>query len=472
MGLTANKTLYKAIALISSMVLIGLLTHLTYNTFVLSDQQYQNTDKMLIKEYYGQSIRNDKLYPGGQAIIDSCLNGETLRLLDSLHRQKSERLNSTIDSLSQRLIQELRQNNTMDTVFENIKNLYRLGEKWEYALLLNHLKIALPNGQEIGLYEPMEDNSNVIKGIRIGGKLSIIKQTNLASNLIVSSTADYSHEISFALYADRSDRNWMIVKLVAPIFLFGLTCVIAIIVIYFLTYKNWLRQKRLAEMKSDFVNSITHEFHTPISTILVANKNLQNNPQVNSSPIVSSISSIIERQAVRLQRLFSQVLDITSMGGYALQKEEVNLQSFLSNIITDYKLSIKDDNTTIEFNTGDIHADVELNPFFFTTMIVNLLENAIKHNSKDKKTVSIELHDKGKNIEITVSDNGEGIANKEVAHIFKKFHRSGYKKTDGLGLGLYYVKQCVQSHGWSMNVRSEEHVGTRFILTIPKNKNK
>lgn len=467
MGLTSTKTLYKAIALISFIVLIGLLVYLTYNTFVLNDQHYQNTEKLLIKEYYHKSIRNDKLYPGGQEIMDAHLNPH-IHLLDSLQEQNSQDLQQLLNSLFHLLIDDLRKKNTMDTVFNNITRLYELGEKWEYALTINGITINGKDGQKIILYKEDKESHKLTNRIRIGGNLQKIKPTNLITDLTVSSSNDYSYDVNFALYADRSDRAWMIFKLVAPLFLFGLGCIAAIIVVYFLTYKNWLRQKKLAEMKSDFVNSITHEFHTPISTILVANKTLQNNPQINNHPTINSISNVIERQSIRLQRLFSQVLDITAMGGYTLEKERVHLRQLLNNIITDYKLTVKDEQVNITFHHNNISSEIELNPFFFTTMLVNLLENAVKHNLKEYKTIEVELVDKGKNLEIIISDNGEGIIDKEIANIFKKFHRSSQSKTEGLGLGLYYVKQCINSHGWSMDLVSEEYVGSRFILSIPQ----
>lgn len=467
MLLTASKSLYKGIALLSCVVLIGLLIQLTYNTFRLNDQQYQSTEKMLIKEYYRTSIRNDKLFPGGAKIIDDHLS-PNICLLDSLHLNKSPELSLKIDSLLTRLIEDLRQYNTMDTVFNKINERYQLGEKWEYALVLKNLTVIGSEMQRVPLYKVNHEKLAESNGIRIGGKLKGIKSTNLTSEFTVNSPSSYSYEITFALYADRVDREWVLFKLVAPIFLFGLACIGSIIVVYFLTYKNWIRQKELAEMKSDFVNSITHEFHTPLSTIMVANKNLQNNPEIRDNPTVSSISSVIERQTMRLQRLFSQVLDITSMVGSQVLKEDVNITQMLSTVIEDYKWNIQDEKIRLTFENYGADVHVELNPFFFTTMIINLLENAVKHNSKEVKAISVELVDKGGGLEIIITDNGDGIENREIVHVFNKFQRSSQSKNDGLGLGLYYVKQCVSSHGWNLYVTSEKNVGTQFILFIPK----
>lgn len=462
--------LYPLIILTSLIILISVLIHLSYNTFALYDQQYQNTEKLLIKQAYTRSITNDKLFPGGEKIIDSYIMSNIFDM-DSLHLYDCVKLERTRDSLFSKMIVELRDKNTMDSLFIKIKEEYELGVEWEYALVLNHIEINFSNNRRFVFYSSDQDNKENsnhnlpnYSTARIGGKLTHIRPQNLVSELTVSSPKDYTYEARFSLFADRSDRKIIILKHILPIVLFGLICIVAVVIVYILTYKNWRRQKRLTEMKSDFINSITHEFHTPISTILVATKTLKN---TETKTITQSLTDVIERQTVRVQSLFSQVLDITSMSGEKLQRENVELNTLLSEIIHDYKLKIKEKNIDLQFNrSNDVHID--LNPFFFTTMVSNLLDNAIKHNKKVLKNVTVSINDLDKNIKITFSDNGEGISNKETIHIFEKFYRSKDSNVSGLGLGLYYVKQCVLVHGWTMHVESRKGVGSYFILSILK----
>lgn len=450
--------------------------YLTYHVFVLNDQQYQNTEKLLIREFYTNSIRNDKLFPGGQKIMDSHLI-PNLYLLDSLDSHDSVKFGLFRDSLIAKMVHELKAKNTMDTVFSKIKGQYGLGDMWGYALILNRIRLVFNDGRRVSFYPALRNSSDGLEKYcaetigRIGGTLNRIRPQNSIIELSITSPQDYSYEVHFTLHADRSDRDIAVLKLISPVVIFGVVCVMAIFVVYLLTFKNWTRQEKLNEMKSDFVNSITHEFHTPISTILVASRTLNNQFNKKGSTLELSLIDVIERQTTRLQRLFSQVLDITSMSGDKLERERVELNSLLKQIIQDYCIKLSDSDTKVGF-IGTTEVYVDLNPFFFTTMIDNLLDNGLKHNLKNVKTIQVALTIVNEEVKISLRDNGEGFPNKEASRIFDKFYRSKRTSTGGLGLGLYYVKQCVLVHGWTVNVESEQNRGSNFVVSIPNSKSK
>lgn len=475
MKLTSINLVYKIAAVFSFITLISLLVYLTYNTFVLNDQQYQNTEKLLIKEFYSNSIRNDKLYPGGQKVFDAHINPK-LSNLDSLEQSDIQVLTDTISALLYNLERDLKANNTMDSVFEQIKTNFQLGNDWEYALVLNRARVNLTDDRKIDIYNPEPiaagDQRTIpgMKGIRIGGKLKQLRKQNLVTELNVSSTQDFSYQVSFALFADRKNRTIALLQLIAPVFLLGIFAIVTIILIYLATYRNWIRQKRLADMKSDFINSITHEFNTPIATIQVANKTLKSQQLVQESKPIAALTDVIQRQSSRLQRLFAQVLDITAMSGYALKKEPANIGDLLQEMVEDYQIKTSDAAVEIAFfNETHQDATATMNPFFFTTMISNLLENAVKHNQKTHKSVKVVLSEHGNYWQIRLSDNGEGIADKELKLVFQKFYRSVPNTKSGLGLGLYYVRQCVTAHGWIIDIESIIEIGSTFIIDIPKN---
>lgn len=475
MKLTSISLVYKIAAVFSFITLISLLVYLTYNTFILNDQQYQNTEKLLIKEFYYNAIRNDKLYPGGQKVFDANINPK-LALLDSLDKHNKQQLNDTVRLLLTKLDRELKANNTMDSVFGQIKTNFQLGDDWEYALLLNRVRINLTSDRRVDIYTPESiaagDQKTVaaMRGLRIGGKLEQLRKQNLVSELNVSSTEDFSYQVSFSIFADRKHRTIALLKLIAPVFLLGIFAIVTIIIIYLATYRNWIRQKRLADMKSDFVNSITHEFNTPIATIQVANKTLKSQQLVQENKPLEALTDVIQRQSSRLQRLFAQVLDITAMSGYALTKESGSIAQLLQEMVNDYRLKTSESNVQIVFiNVADQQAHVSMNPFFVTTMISNLMDNAVKHNHKTEKSIKVELSENGNNWRIRLSDNGEGIADKELKLVFQKFYRSASNMQSSLGLGLYYVRQCVIAHGWTIEVESILEVGSTFIIDIPKN---
>ncbi len=250
----------------------------------------------------------------------------------------------------------------------------------------------------------------------------------------------------------------------------SLGSILIMLVLFFFTFRNWLRQKKLAEMKSDFINNITHEFHTPLSAIIVANKNLRNERIMEKKENIVSLAEVIARQAERLKRLFNQVLDITLMENRNLDKKEYLLPELIQGIITDYRLKLGDTPVNIIYNNTLKQERVLLDEFYFTTMVMNLFDNAIKYNESDVKELVISTLEAEGYIVLSIQDNGMGMSPKNIRHIFEKFYREKNSYSHplrGLGLGLFYVKECVDAHGWKISVTSEPGIGSIFTIMIP-----
>jgi two-component system phosphate regulon sensor histidine kinase PhoR len=249
--------------------------------------------------------------------------------------------------------------------------------------------------------------------------------------------------------------------------------ILLVVLIYFFTFKNWLKQKKLAEMQSDFVNSITHELHTPLATIIIANKNLQKDKINAQKENILSLTKIIERQSQRLKTLFERILDITTMNKFTLNKKEYILGNLLDDVLLDYRLMLSDNNIEFELNRNNDDRIVFLDRFWFTTMLFNIFENAIKYNNSNVKKVQVTVSDTKDATEIHIKDNGIGMPSATINHIFEKFYRdtnNEVKEANGLGLGLFYTRQSVEAHGWNIKVESKENEGATFIIIIPKGK--
>jgi two-component system phosphate regulon sensor histidine kinase PhoR len=231
-------------------------------------------------------------------------------------------------------------------------------------------------------------------------------------------------------------------------------------------------------MHSDFVNSITHEFHTPLATIIIANKNLQNDKINAHKESILPLTKIIERQSLRLKTLFARVLDITTMNKFTLNKKVFVLGDLLEEILLDYRLMVSDTNIEFVFNKKDDNQKLLLDRFWFTTMLFNIFENAIKYNNSTVKKIEVTLSDNKDTLEIKIQDNGVGMSSGVIKHIFDKFYRdtkNQVKDANGLGLGLFYTRQGIQAHGWKLKVESKDKEGSTFIIIIPKeqlNKNR
>ena len=233
----------------------------------------------------------------------------------------------------------------------------------------------------------------------------------------------------------------------------------------FYSIKNLINQKKIADVKTDFVNNLTHELKTPLATLKLATKLLKNN---NDNTAANNTIETIERQNVRLQKLIDQVF--TNSLGYKeikLQKEIVDGQNYFESLIDDFKLSL--DTSKININSNiRVNDNLKLDKFYFTTAVLNILENAIKYGVSDTEIdFTVEIKNQ---LIIKVKDNGVGIPSKETSFIFDKFYRVGNKEihnVKGLGLGLYYANQIIKAHKGGISVESEINKGTIFTIQIP-----
>ncbi len=465
----------KGVSLISFIVLFIVLFYLTYNTFTLKDKQYKVTEKELINKLYTHRIVNDKLYPGAQAIFDRYLMPD-IRKTEKLYlHHRADYETYRIQTLTN-LFKDLKSHSNMDSIFNWMKASYSLDSSLHYLLTVNSIKLAFNGNRTVDFFDTSQhiagltmDSGNPF-GIRIDGELESPNNQNLTTRITVSSPNEYNYYVTFSLYADRNDRIYEVVKTMLPIFILTLSSIALVLVVFLVTYRNWIRQKRLADLKTDFVNSITHEFHTPISTIMVANKNLQNDKVLDDKQRVKSLTDIIFRQSKRLETLFGQVLDITRMENIDLEREDVVLADLLTEIVEDYRIKVMGQSTVLHLDITQMQDYVVfLNRFWFTTMLFNIFDNAVKYNDKVEKVITLHVSLHKTELQVQISDNGVGMEDDAVKYIFDKFYRANKKQmthVPGLGLGLYYAQQCVRVHGWKMNVKSKVNVGSDFVIYI------
>jgi signal transduction histidine kinase len=284
------------------------------------------------------------------------------------------------------------------------------------------------------------------------------------------------NSITYNLQFETEDRmnidGWKKIVLgrMASLFLISIFIFLLVFGLLFYSIKNLITQKKIADIKTDFVNNITHELKTPLSTLTLATKLLQNDQKISDSETSKSIINTIDRQNVRLQKLIDQVLN-NSLGYQEmnLNKEEVSANEYLNTIIDDFQLSLNSKSIEI-VKKINVNKKIYIDKFYFTTAILNVLENAVKYGKENLKiTVSANIND---NFEVSISDNGIGIPKKEIQFLFEKFYRVGNKEVHnvkGLGLGLYYTNQIIKAHQGKILVESEENKGTTFSIIIPIN---
>jgi signal transduction histidine kinase len=244
-----------------------------------------------------------------------------------------------------------------------------------------------------------------------------------------------------------------------------------VIGLLYYSIKNLITQKKIADIKTDFVNNITHELKTPLATLTLATKMLKKDEIRQQPQRVDDTINTIERQNKRLQKLIDQVLS-NSLGYNEIQlhMESVNIETYVNTVLDDFLWSVKSENITLNRQFSGSKKTIHLDKFYTTTALLNVLENAVKYAGEDINiNCSVESESA---LKIVIKDNGIGISDKDQKHLFDKFFRAGNKEihnVKGLGLGLYYTNQIIKAHNGNIQVESKKDKGSTFILTIPFN---
>ncbi|MGB3548894.1 MAG: HAMP domain-containing sensor histidine kinase [Saprospiraceae bacterium] len=232
-----------------------------------------------------------------------------------------------------------------------------------------------------------------------------------------------------------------------------------------------LRQKKVSEMKTDFINNMTHEFKTPIATISMATDNIVH-PKVAGNPEkVGRFINIIKQENKRMNKQVEKVLQMAKLDKQELRLSvsKVDLHELIEEAVEYIGLRVehRDGRATAELNAAD--PIVEGDETHLASVINNLLDNADKY-SPEQPTIVVTTRNRPGGVEITVKDNGIGMTKESRKHIFDRFYRvhtGNIHDVKGFGLGLSYVKKIMDAHHASVNVRSELGKGSSFILFIP-----
>lgn len=278
-------------------------------------------------------------------------------------------------------------------------------------------------------------------------------------------TKNLDFEIKSARYYSIANWEQTIISQMAGLLIFSILLMVFVVYLYYLSLKNLIGQKRIADIKTDFVNNITHEFQTPLATMDIAIKTLQRKESEMTPEHYKHTLSMLERQNDRLQKLFRQVTDASLLPKARAENIKEISCGEIRNIINDFKLSHPHIAIRCHQEQESLHAKID--PFHLNTIVVNLLENAVKYGATE---IDIEMKIQKNHFVMGIKDDGQGIATKEQLAIFDKFYRiekGNIHETKGLGLGLFYVKQLVESYKGSIKVESEENKGALFLITLP-----
>ena len=275
-------------------------------------------------------------------------------------------------------------------------------------------------------------------------------------------------ETLWVIVPDIKKQVWSSLKwIIAGAALFMLIIVAA----FFVTVKTLLNQKKLSEIKSDFINNMTHEFKTPLATISLAIDALRNEKVLNDKEKMNYFSGIIKEENKRMNKHVETILQAALMDKQELQMTLKNLHAHdvIKNVIENFNLQLKEKNAKVEILLNAKNDMIAADEIHFSNLISNLIDNAIKY-SKENLTIKVITHSSNTSLIIAIEDNGIGMSKESVKRIFEKFYRAhtgNVHNVKGFGLGMSYVKTVIDVHKGKIKVDSALGKGTTFTIVIP-----
>jgi signal transduction histidine kinase len=244
-------------------------------------------------------------------------------------------------------------------------------------------------------------------------------------------------------------------------------------VTFIITVYLVVRQKKLTELKNDFINNMTHEFKTPISTISIAAQMLSDNKLQKSADTYERLSGVIYGETKRLRYQVEKVLQMSLYegGNIALKMQPLDANELIDSVVQTFNIKVVQNGGTIETNLDAVNSTIKADEMHFTNIIYNLMDNAVKYKRDDVGLqLIVSTRSDSTHLYIQVEDNGIGIHRDDLKRIFDKFYRVPTGNTHnvkGFGLGLAYVRKMVELHHGTIKATSELGKGTRFMITLP-----
>jgi two-component system phosphate regulon sensor histidine kinase PhoR len=281
-----------------------------------------------------------------------------------------------------------------------------------------------------------------------------------------------------SLYVRFPSENSFVFREMGAMLIVNIGLVLLIVVAFSFMFKTIITQKKLSEMKNDFISNMTHEFKTPISTISLACEALNDSDMVNdksqqSSPFIKMIADENKRLEVLVERILqSAVIDRGDKSELNFKIERLNLNEIIIQICNNAQFRVSNINGKVEKHIPNEQLFVMGDRVHTTNIISNLIDNAIKY-SKNEPKIDVFLKKENQKVQICVQDHGIGIAKEHIDKIFEKLYRiptGNLHNVKGFGLGLSYVKAIVKLNNWNILVKSKVNEGSTFTLVIPINK--
>ena len=283
--------------------------------------------------------------------------------------------------------------------------------------------------------------------------------------------SDENNQSTYRLMVNFPDDSKFILSSIIGMILLSVIFTLVIIIAYSSALFQLVKQRKISEIKTDFINNMTHEFKTPIATINLALDAIKNPKVIDDNEKVIRYLNMIKEENKRMHAQVENVLRISKLEKNELNisKDRVNLNDIIEDAITHVELLVEDRQGYIKTSLDADMSSVLANETHFTNVIVNILDNAIKYSPEAPK-IKVSTENVGTNILLKIKDHGSGMSKAAAKRVFEKFYRESMgdiHNVKGHGLGLAYVKRIVNDHQGHVSVESEKDNGSTFIIKLP-----
>jgi two-component system phosphate regulon sensor histidine kinase PhoR len=335
-------------------------------------------------------------------------------------------------------------------------------------LNLEFSNMKITNEYYFGVFKVVGEESKLIFASNENFKKNL-RKTNYQASL----SCLYNYNEAYFLNLYFPNENSMIFKqMTAGIMLSALFVLIIGFSFFYIIY-NSFKQKKISIMKNDFVNNMTHEFKTPISTVSLSAEMLLREPILTNPEKARKYANVILEENQRLKHQVEQVLQIAVIdkGEFRIKKKDVDTHKILSDLIHKVEITVSNRGGAIKTYFAANYPKIWADKMHFTNVLSNLLDNANKY-TPDAPIIIVRTKNSKNGIIISIEDNGIGIKSEDQKEIFKQFHRvhtGNLHDVKGFGLGLYYVKLMTEAHGGHVKLTSEWGKGSIFEVYFPFN---
>jgi two-component system phosphate regulon sensor histidine kinase PhoR len=282
---------------------------------------------------------------------------------------------------------------------------------------------------------------------------------------------DENNQSNYKLLVNFPDDNKFILSSIIGMILLSIIFTTIIIIAYSSALYQLVRQRKISQIKTDFINNMTHEFKTPIATINLALDSIKNPKIIDDKEKVLRYLNMIKEENKRMHAQVENVLRISKLERNELNisKDRVKLHDLIVDAIAHVELIVEDRKGYIKTFLNADKSSVLANETHFTNVIVNVLDNAIKYSPNAPK-IEVYTENVGTNIILKITDHGSGMSKAAQKRVFEKFYREhtgNIHNVKGHGLGLAYVKRIVEDHQGHITVESEKDKGSTFTIKLP-----